>query len=244
MSLADSLSIEDDVVDDGDRLGGDGYVWQSGVFPVVIDLAYLSESSSEAVGLNMVYKDENGRELKNTLWIKSGKNSKNPKKTYYVKEGVKHNLPGMNHANAIALLTLGKQLTDLTVTEKTVALWDYDAKAEVNTKVEVYMDLIDQRIDVGVLRQIVDKNELNETTGKWEATGEVRDINEVDKFFRESDGLTVTEIQAGETVPTFKEKWETKWTGVTQNKATAVKASGATGGSPATAPTTTKKLFK
>jgi len=76
------LMLGDDVVDDGDFLGGGGgYVWESGVYPVVIDLAYLSKSSEGATGLNLVLKDENAKELKTTLWIKS-KDSKG-NKTYY-----------------------------------------------------------------------------------------------------------------------------------------------------------------
>ncbi len=240
MSNLSGLTIEADVADDGDRLGGDGYVWDSGIYPVVIELAYLTKSPGGARGLNMVYKDEKGRELKNILWVQSGDAKGN--KSYYEKDGVKHNLPGMNHADAIALLTTGKSITELDTTEKTVALWDYDAKAELNTKVDVFMDLIDQRIDVGVLKQIVDKNVKNEATNQWDPSGEVRDINEVDKFFRPADGLTVTEIKAGETSPEFKEKWDKKWTGVTQQKAKGAKP-GATAGMPSTAPNTTKKLF-
>ena len=49
------LMLDDDVVDDGDFLGGgEGYVWESGIYPVVIDLAYLSKSPAGATGLNMV----------------------------------------------------------------------------------------------------------------------------------------------------------------------------------------------
>jgi len=241
MSIND-LMLGDDVEDDGDFLGGGGgYVWESGLYPVIVDLAYLSTSKDGATGLNLVLKDENDKELKTTLWIKSKDTKGNL--PYYIKNGKKHALPGMNMANAIAGITMNNKLIgELDRTEKTVALWDYDAKAEVNTKVEVFMDLLDQRIDVGIIRRIENKRELK--NGDWVDTNDEKDSNELAAVFSPDTGLSITELKAKETEPVFKEKWLKAWDGKTDNKYKPVAGNGTTSGSPATTPTTTKKLFK
>jgi len=241
------LMLGDDVVDDGDFLGGGGgYVWESGVYPVVIDLAYLSKSSEGATGLNLVLKDENAKELKTTLWIKS-KDSKG-NKPYYEKDGKKHALQGMNMANALAGLAVppkdGKVnvIGDLDRTEKTVAIWDYDASAELNTKVEVFMDLIDKRVDVGVIRRI--ENKRKQQGGQWVDTADKKDSNELAAVFDADTGLSITEYKAGATDPEFKAKWLKRWDGKTDDKYKEVAGNGSSAGAPSTAPTTTKKLFK
>jgi len=239
---SNDLKIDDDVQETKDSLGGSGYVWDSAIYPVLVDLAYQSKSAGGAIGVNLVLKGEDGRELRNTLWVKSGPNAKTPNATYYVNaKGDKFTLPGMNHANALALLTTGKDLNDLDKEEKVVKLWDAAAGGEVNTKVEVFTELLQQRIDVGIIKQIVNKQAKGDD-GKYRPTNETRDENEIDKMFRAEDGLTVTEIKAGETEPEFYAAWEEKWTGVVKNKVKTIAGSGTSGG-PAGAPSKTKKLF-
>lgn len=50
-------------------------------------------------------------------------------------------------------------------------------------------------------------------------SGETRDINEINKFFRADDGLTVPEIEAQVTEAKFKNDWENKFAGKTINRA-------------------------
>ena len=121
-----------------------------------------------------------------------------------------------------------------------------DAKAEVPTKVEVLMDLLGQEIIAGVIKQTVDKTKKNEA-GAYEATGETRDENDIDKLFRAKDRMTTAEIRAQAETATFIDTWSNKWTGQTKNKAKG--ASGTAGapqaaaGAPAAAKKPTTSLF-
>ena len=66
----------------------------------------------------------------------------------------------------------------------------------------------------------------------------VKEENEIDKVFRASDGLTVTEVLAEATEPVFKNTWSEKNTGVTRNKAKGAGANASVAGAPTPAPTT------
>ena len=178
--------------------------------------------------------------MKTTLWIKSRDSKGN--KPYYEKDGVKHALHGMNMANALAGLTLGgKQIGELDQTEKTVAIWDYDASAELNTKVKVFMDLLDQRVDIGVVRRI--ENKRKQSGNDWVDTADKKDSNELIAVFSADTGLSITEHKAGETEAKFKAKWLKKWDGKTDDRYKEMPGNGSAIGAPSTAPATTKKLF-
>jgi hypothetical protein len=140
-------------------------------------------------------------------------------KNYYEKDGVKNYLPGFNLANSLCILTVGKEVSAMNTETKVVNVYSYDARAEVPTKVEVLMDLLGQEIVTGLIKQNVDKTKKNDLTGVYEATGETRDENEIDKFFRASDRMTVAEIRAKSTEAVFANTWDAKWTGKTKERA-------------------------
>jgi hypothetical protein len=89
-------------------------------------------------------------------------------------------------ANSLCLLTLGKEISELTTEEKVLNIYSPDAKAEVPTKVQVLMDLLNQEILVGLIKQTVDKT-AKDAAGAYQPTGETREENEIDKFFRARD---------------------------------------------------------
>ena len=85
----------------------------------------------------------------------------------------------------------------------------------------MFTELLNQKITGGVLQQEVDKmTGIIEANGvnKWVPSGESRIENEVDKFFRIGDGLTLAEIKAKKTEAGFKNQWEAKWKGNTVDK--------------------------
>ena len=92
-------------------------------------------------------------------------------------------------------------------------------------------ELHGQQIIAGVLKQTVDKTKKNDS-GVYVATGETRDENEIDKFFRAKDSLTVAEILAQASEATFINSWREKNAGVTRMKA---KGASGTAGAPAAA---------
>ena len=114
---------------------------------------------------------------------------------------------------------------------KVVNVYSSEAKAEVPTKVEVIMELLNKEILVGLIKQTVDKTQKNDQN-IYMPTGETRDENEIDKLFRSSDRMTTAEIRAQATEAAFAATWETKWTGNTKDKTKGVAANAGTFGAP------------
>lgn len=231
MSLLKALTTDTTIAAEKDSVGGGSGPVESGLYPVTIGMAYLQKSKGGALGLFLTLVTEDKKEIRQTLYVTSGDAKGN--KNYYEKDGEKFYLPGFNVANSLALLTLGKEISELDTEDKVINLYSFDAKAEIPTKVPVIMDLLNQEIIVGIIRQTVDKNVKNDATGLYEANGETRDENEIDKFFRAKDKMTTAEIRAQATEPAFYTTWGTKHTGVTRNKAKgAVAGAGGTAGAP------------
>jgi len=226
MSLLSNLTSDDAIANEKDSVGGGG-VLASGLYPATVSLAYATKSAGGATGLVVHAKTSEGRDIRQTLWMTSGtaKGAKN----YYEKDGVKNYLPGYIAANALSLLATGKEIFQLETEIKVVNVYSYDAKAEVPTKVEVPVDLMGKEIVIGLIKQTVDKTTKNETTGAYEPTGETREENEIDKFFRAADMMTTAEIRGAANEPVFYNTWSEKWTDKVRDKAN--KTAG-TAGSP------------
>lgn len=243
MNMLANLTTDSSIADEKDSVGGGG-VLESGVYACKIAMAYLSKAGSGALGLVLTLKTDAGKDLKQTLWMTSGtaKGGKN----YYEKDGEKHYLPGFLHANSLALLTVGKEISQLETETKVVNVYSAEAKAEVPTKVEVLMDLLNQEIIAGVIKQTVDKTKKNEA-GTYEPTGETRDENDIDKLFRAKDRMTTAEIRAQADTATFIDTWSNKWTGQSKNKAKGAAGTAgaptAAAGAPAAAKKPTTSLF-
>jgi hypothetical protein len=201
-------------------------------------MAYITKSAGGAMGLVLTLATADKKEIRQTLWMTSGtaKGAKN----YYEKDGEKHFLPGFNHANALCLLTVGKEVSAMETETKVVKVYSPESKAEVPTKVDALTDLLGKSILVGLIKQTVDKTKKNDA-GAYEATGETRDENEIDKLFRESDRMTTAEIRAQATEAAFADTWEAKWSGKTKNKAKGVAANAGTFGAPKLAAAGSKK---
>ena len=108
-------------------------------------------------------------------------------------------------------------------------MYSPDAKAEVPTKVDMLMDLVGQSIYAGVIKQLVDKTKKDEATGVYHPTGESREENEIDKFFRARDKMTTAEIRAKATEATFATTWAEKFTDTVKDKTSKKGATGMSG---------------
>lgn len=217
MSLLKTLVSDDSIAQEKDSIGGNDPL-ESGLYTMKIAMAHINKASSGALGLVLSLKTEDNREVRQTLWMTAGK-EKGGNNFYTDKNGEKHYLPGYLQANAIALLSAGKEISDMDTETKVINLYSFDAKAEVPTKVEAVMDLIGKEIIVGLIKQTVDKTKKNDATGAYEPTGETREENEIDKIFRVSDKMTTAEIRAQATEAVFINTWAEKWAGKTKNKA-------------------------
>lgn len=229
MSILANLTVDDSINEAKDTVGGGGPL-ESGLYKATVTVAYVTQSSGGALGLVAHFKTEDNREFRQTFWMTSGtaKGCKN----YYEKDGEKHYLPGFTHASHLGLLSVGKEMADMDLEEKVINLYSFEAKKEVPTKVNMVMDLINQEIIVGLLKQTVDKVQKDDNTGKYEPTGETRDENEVDKFFRAKDRMTVAEIRAQAEEASFIDTWEQKWSGKTRNRAKGASENTGTVGAP------------
>ena len=238
MNMLASLASDSSIANETDSVGGGSAPLESGLYGLSVSMAYITKSKGGAMGLVITLAGQDKREVRQTLWMTSGtdKGCKN----YYEKDGEKHFLPGFNHANALCLLTVGKEISGMDTEQKVIKLYNPEAKAEVPTKVDVLTELIGKEILVGLLKQTVDKTKKNDA-GVYEATGETRDENEIDKLFRASDRMTTAEIRAQATEAAFADTWEAKWTGKTRNKAKGVSANSGTFGAPKATSAATKK---
>lgn len=245
--MLDNLKKSDDIQQDQDRLGG-SKVFESGLVDFEIEHAFFTKSKGGALALNVRHVDDKGTRHDEQFWVTSGDSKGN--KNYYEKDGAKFYLPGFLTADSLALLAAKKPLSDLTVEDKVLKLYDFDAKKELPTNVKAVVDLFGKKITAGVLKEVVDKNK---DTGQKNAdgskiyapTGESREQNVVDKYFRATDGFTVPEIVGGATASEFKKQWADRNTGAVRdkrsNKSGAPTPSGSAGSSQQQKPA--KSLF-
>jgi len=240
MSLLASLASDESIANEKDNLGG-SRILESGLVNMTIKLAYLTKSDGGALALNVVGKVEN-QDVRQQFWMTSG-TAKGCKNYYEDKDKNKQYLPGFIMANSLCLLTLGKEISQIETESKVIPLYNSAAKAEVPTKVEMLTDLIGQEIIAGVIKQTVDKTTKNVATGEYEPTGETREENEIEKFFRARDRMTTAEIRAKAETAVFADTWAAKWTGVVKNKAKGAAAKGTAGlpGQKAGAPAASNK---
>lgn len=220
MSLLSNLTTSNDIADEKDSVGG-GFVLDSGLYPSKITLAYLSKSDGGALALNLHLQTESGKDIRQQLWMSSG-TAKGGNNYYIDRNGDKQYLPGFLHANALCLLTVGKEISQLETEQKVVNVYSSTAKAEVPTTVEMLVDLLGQDIIIGLIKQTVDKTTKNEATGEYVPNGETRDENELDKLFRARDSKTTAEIKAQAPEAVFIHTWKKKWDGQVKDKTTKV----------------------
>lgn len=229
MSLLANLTTSTDIEDEKDVVGGGYSPLESGLYPATIRLAYLQKSAGGALSLILNMETDSKREIRQTLWMTSGDAKGNL--NYFVnKDGEKQYLPGFTHANALALLTVGKEISQLEPEKKVINLYNKEAKGEVPTPVEMLTELLGQEILVGVIKQTVDKT-TKADDGSYVPTGETRDENEIDKFFRARDRKTTAEIRAQKDA-VFADTWAAKWNGQTKDKSSKGKGVGGVAGAP------------
>ena len=215
MSLLDNITIDESIENEKDSVGGGGLL-DSALYSMKIALAYLRKSEGGALALVAHFKTDEGRELRQSFWVTSGDAKGN--KNYYEREGEKFYLPGFNLANSLCLLTVGKNLNELVPETKVIPLWNSEKQAEEPTEAPVLTELLDKEIIAGVLRQKVNKN--TKTDAGYVPSDEIREENEIDKFFRARDKMTTAEIRAQAEEAVFHETWANKRTGVTRDRST------------------------
>lgn len=237
--MFDNLKTDESIQQEADVLGGYSAL-ESDVYDFAINMAYVDHSKSGAMSLNLICKDRHGNNLRQTLWMTSGKD-KGCLNYFVDRDGKKQYLPDFNKANAIALLTVGKEISELAPETKVINVYDFDQRKELPKEMPVVTELVGQEITFGVLKQIVDKN-IKDDKGNYVPSGETREENVIDKVFRTADQKTVAEIRAEQDTAVFYDMWIGKNRGVTRNRAKGV-AAGASTGQTASAAKPKESLF-
>ena len=187
MELFSNLS-RDGLEKETETLGRE--LFQSDIYLAKIKLAYTGSSASGARYIAFTF-DIDGKSFMETIYItnKEGKH-------YYLHKtdsSKKIPLPGFLTVDNICLLASGKPLANQTAEEKIVKVYDPEQKQEVPKGMPVLVDLLNKEVRLGILKQLVDKTAKN-SSGKYEPTGEHREINAIDRVFHSQYKLTCHEI--------------------------------------------------
>lgn len=208
--MFDDLDVPKDLKGRGDKIGG-FTPFTSGIYPFKIVLAYADKSEGGAASMNFHLQEIDGTRVhREALWVTSG--DKKGNKPYYIdsRSGEEKMLPGYEATNDLCLLAAGKPLTKIKFEEKTIELYDYEAKGEIPQQKKVATELIGKTISVGLLQRLVNKN-VKDDSGKYVPTSETKLETIIDKCFRMKDGLTTTEVIAKATEAKAYSKWEDKF---------------------------------
>ncbi|AFO70559.1 single strand DNA binding protein [Pseudomonas phage LIT1] len=229
-----STSNNSDIKEAKDSIGGGSRIFDTDIYAFKILAAYGSESSGGALAVNFEFEEHGtGRKLKIQQYVTS--NKEKGQTNYYVNaEGEKHYLPGFNIVNAICLMTAEKELAACAPEQRTLKIYDYDAKAEVPKQVPVLTDLTGKDIYLALEKIIENKRVKNEATGQYEDSSETRESNDVAAVFHFGTKKTLNEARA-KAEPEFFDKWKEAKAGTVRDKSKKVAGGGAASGRPAPA---------
>lgn len=192
-----------------DRVGGGaGWVVDTDVYEMTIKMAYAGKSAGGAQFVAFTFAQEDGKEYSETFYVtsKTGQNYFMAKDKDGKETGKKRALPGFDHVNDICLVTTDKPLSEQNDEEKTVKVYDADAKGQIPKAVPVLVELLGQKIWLAIYKRLENKNAKN-GNGEYEATADTRDTNTVEKVFHFPTMLTVKEATDGRAEPAFFPAW-------------------------------------
>jgi len=206
-----------------ERIGGGGFLWESGVYDAVIKMVYLDQTESDAVSFNIELVNSDGKTLEEAFWIKSGK-AKGNKVWYTGKNGKKMPIPGYLSADHLCRAVLGQNLETVrqTAEKKTVSVYNKEQGKKVPTERPVITQLLNKPVKVAV-HQIIEDKQAKNGNGQYVPTGETRNVNECKFFGNVENGKTADEIKKNQPATMF-ERWSTKNTGIVINKSGKTKS--------------------
>jgi hypothetical protein len=228
-----------------DRLGGFQPIESDIYSPCEVKALFAGQSKGGAFNLTLIAGLPDGKEYRETIYIsnKSGENfflDKQSKK--------KMPLPGFTLVNDLCLITTGKELADLETEEKVVKVWDPDTKSEQPKAVQMVMEAIGQKVALGILKQLENKNKKE--GDEYVPTMETQEVNNIDKVFHPEHKITVAEAREGKMDGAFWGAWLKRNQGQTRDRRTLKEGSGSGGGTPpksggssAVPPAAKKSLF-
>lgn len=200
MSLFGNLKSEG-LEESQDRLGGYKPL-ETSIYTGTIKAAYAGKSEGGALSVNLIAMIDNA-EYRETFWVTNKKGENfflNPSdKTKKVP------LPGFQIVDDICLIASGKPLSEQNTEERTIKLYDFEAKKELPKGVDMLVDLIGQPISLGILKELHNKTEKQ--GDEYVAIADTREVNVTDKVFHPTEKLTVAEARSGTTEAKFWDSW-------------------------------------
>ncbi len=195
-----------------DRLGG-GYVPRnSDAYDMKIKAFYAGQSDGGARNVSVILEDEKG-EHRETVYVtnKKGEN------WFLNKEdnSKKVPLPGFTTIDDICLAATGLPLADQEWEEKTIKLYDFDAKKELPKAVMMATGVIGQTITVGLIQTLKNKG-VKQPDGTYEDGPEERTEVNINKVFHTETKMTMAEARAGKQEGEFYQSW------IDRNKGTVI----------------------
>ena len=229
------FSMHDDIKLKETSLGGGSYLWDSGVYKAIIDMAYFDQSKGGAHSLNVTLLGEDNKKLKQTIWFTNRK-----EEVHFVNQkGEKDYLPGYTLANNLSLIITGEDVNEAfdKSEKKMVNVYDFNEKKEKPTEKSVATSLLGKPVKVAILKQTVNKR-VNDGSGNYVDSAETRDENQIKEFYFADSDLTVVEKAKDAKEALMMPKWAERNTGKTLNRVKDVTASTAAASKPSG-----KKLF-
>ena len=198
-----------------DRLGGFNTL-ETDAYTGTVKVAYAGKSAGGAQSVTVIL-DLGNTEYSETFYVtnKAGENFFRNKQD----NNKKIPLPGFTMVNDLCLVTTNKQLSDQSVEEKMVNIYDFDLKKAVPKAVPVLVELIGHQVTFGILKTLENKS-VKDGAGEYQPTAETREVNVTDKIFHYPSNITVAEATHGGTEATFHAAWLAKNKGVTRDKRT------------------------
>lgn len=201
-----NLVNSDQLAEQTDSIGG-RQLFPSDIYDAVISCIYLTESKGGATGAVVDLKIQ-GKDYRETVWF-TNRNGEN----FYIskQDGSKQGLPGWNLMDAMSMCSIGKGFLAALGSreEKVVKVYDYESKSEQPTNVPVVMDMLNAKVKVGLLHQIVNKRE-QDATGAYVEVDETREENVIHSVFHPDTRKTYSEMKNNADA-TFADKWLAKF---------------------------------
>lgn len=206
--MTDTFSVDSDVeVSSTDTLGGNALP-KTGLYKMVIDVAYTGKSTGGATHVTINFKSADpavNAYHTEVLWVKSKKGL-----SYYMggkNKDKKIILPSMQTFQQI-LAICDLDPNNVKVENKTISLWDKEKKAMAPTEVPVLTELKGKILYAG-LRTVRENKNKQDAEGNWVPSNDERLYNELHRVFY-PDGFSVEEKKLGAKEPAFVKTWKDK----------------------------------
>lgn len=205
-----------------DRIGGGSWVRETGVYDMEIKVAYAGKSQKGAQFVDFTFINNgdggDGKEYRETFYVtnQKGENWFAAKDKEGKPTGKKRALPGFEHVNDICLVTCEKELSEMADEEKTVNVWDPDAKKQLPKSVPVLVELTGKRVFLAIQKST--ENKTQNVNGTYEPIADTRDVNTVEKVAHHPSKMTVLEAQQEKTEAAFIDAWAEANNGKTKDK--------------------------